>query len=243
MDWAAGSLWASVAETVWNVTWTCFHPFIVTHAVSSFILSHFHVRVSFLNMHEASVSLSTLPPLPVLTLSCPCSPPGWVWPQRWREAGEVCVGGERWGMAPACDCISKQSSPSALSTLCARTLCLTYNNLPSPLPRTHPSRVGEPPENTHTHTPTHKRSEIPTIERLPQTGFALPFRSLRLMVNIKLGKKSGKFSLVYCFSIGVAVYARMYTIEDFSCHFFMRNQLLSQQMGCTKVVSQVVFSF
>lgn len=63
-----------------------------------------------------------------------------------------CVGGERWGMAPACDCISKQSSPSALSTPRARTLCLTYNNLPSPLPRTHPSRVGEQPDAL-IHTP------------------------------------------------------------------------------------------
>lgn len=161
MDWAAGSLWPRLCEMWPGHVFT--HLLLHTLFQVSFCLFHFHVRVSFLNMHKASVSLSALPPLPVLTLSCPCSPPGWVWPQRWREVGEVCVGGERWGMAPACDCISKQSSPSALSTLCARTLCLTYNNLPSPLPRTHPSRVGEQPDTlTHTHTPR------TSVQRYPQ---------------------------------------------------------------------------
>lgn len=119
----------------------------------SFCLFHFHIRVCFLNMHKAWFSVS-VSQLCHLSQSWP-----WVVPALLQAgsgpSGGVrlgkCVGGERWGMAPACDCISKQSSPSALSAPRASTLCLTYNNLPSPLPRTHPSRAGEQPD-TLTHT-------------------------------------------------------------------------------------------
>ncbi len=120
----------------------------------SFCLFHFHIRVCKLNMHKAWFSLS-VSQLCHLSQSWP-----WVVPALLQAgsgpSGGVrlgkCVGGERWGMAPACDCISKQSSPSALSAPRASTLCLTNNNLPSPLPRTHPSRAGEQPD-TLTHTP------------------------------------------------------------------------------------------
>lgn len=125
---------------VWNLS----------HPISSFLLS-ISLPYPRIFLWHAHACVFSPPPLPGLTLNCPRSPPGRVWPQRWREAGEVC-GGERWGMEPTCDCYSEQSSPSALAALRASTLCLTYNSLPSPLPRAHPSSAGEQP-NARSRTP------------------------------------------------------------------------------------------